>query len=288
MARDDRPVPIPRHELVAAALQLGIPKPESLSEQELADRIREVSEGGDAHEPRASSPSWLAVARHLVSSIVEQGLNLPTAARALRDSMRPSNRASSRPPMPTVTLAQIYLGQGHEERARETLQQVLARDPNHTKARMLLDKLDAEASPSQTAAVVAAARDALVVLRDGSRVVLYWELGTRGERAQKRGGAMQIEVAKVEPRWHGAEIQRSRFDVSDPEGSVEFECDPNVVVRAALGSTSNGRFEVLCVASAHRVEAEESSCSFRPRKGLTDADVVTRARQRVGGASADD
>ncbi len=282
MVRDHRPAAIPRHELLAAALQLGIAHPESLSETELANRIREVSEseGQTASSSALGSTGWLAVARHLVTSIVEQGLNLPTAARALRESMRPRSGAPQRPPLPTVTLAQIYMSQGHDSRAREVLEQVLERVPNHAKARVLLDRLNASASPEEVAAVEAAAQDALVVLQTSDRTLLYWELGVRAERARRRGEALELDIATFLPRRSGAVMDRQRVDIASSPGSYELSCDPGVVVRAALGSAVGDKFRVLSVASAHFLgpNSEQPSCSFRPRKGLRDADVVERAR----------
>jgi hypothetical protein len=139
------PKPIPRHELIAAALELGIERPESLSEAELTEAIQSVSEGGNRAAGSWPSSGWLGVARHLIASVVEQGLNLPTAARAIRDSVRPRSGPPQRPPLPTVTLAQIYIAQGHTERARATLEQVLRRDSLHPKARLLLAELGARA-----------------------------------------------------------------------------------------------------------------------------------------------
>jgi hypothetical protein len=45
--------------------------------------------------------------------------------------------------LPTVTLAEIYATQGHKVRAVETLEQVLAAEPEHSAASELLDKLRA-------------------------------------------------------------------------------------------------------------------------------------------------
>lgn len=42
----------------------------------------------------------------------------------------------------SVTLAQLYIGQGHRARARDTLQTVLERNPTHGHARCLLERLE--------------------------------------------------------------------------------------------------------------------------------------------------
>lgn len=150
--------PVARHELIATALSLGIERPDELSNQELSDAIRAASEAGEV-EP--APPGWFAVARHLVESVVEQGLNLPNAAKMLRAvggrMWAPAQR--QRPPLPTVTLAQIYLSQGHKEKAHATLTQVLARQPENAKARKLLEELEAtsgaEAVPATESDAVA-------------------------------------------------------------------------------------------------------------------------------------
>lgn len=143
---------IPRHELVATALELGIERPDSLDTEQLTDAIRRVSEGevGDArpelNEP-ASRSGWFAVARHLVASVVEQGLNLPGAAKMIR-VVGARATPQQRPPLPTVTLAQIYIAQGYPDRARRTLEHVLQRMPDNTKAKTLIRDLEARASES--------------------------------------------------------------------------------------------------------------------------------------------
>jgi hypothetical protein len=133
---------IPRHELIATALQLGIERPDSLSNAELSAAIQRASEQPSA-ETQPASGTWFAVARHLVASVVEQGLNLPGAAKMIRGvAAGLSGAARQRPPLPTVTLAQIYLAQGHNERARSTLVQVLSRHPENQKAKRLLQALE--------------------------------------------------------------------------------------------------------------------------------------------------
>ena len=139
MARHSPLQDIPRHELVAAALQLGVKRPETLTELQLKERIHALSEGEMPQEKLGSG--WFSVARHLVASVVEQGFNLPDAARVIRPSLtRPTE---PRQPIPTVTLARIFLSQGHTGRARKVLEAVLALHPDDSAARALLDELQA-------------------------------------------------------------------------------------------------------------------------------------------------
>ncbi len=109
--------------------------------------------------PASGGLGWFGVARHLVANVIEQGLNLPQAAHAIR-AFGPAARRVQRPPLPTVTLAQIYMAQGHRDRALSTLDQVLARHPLHDKAEALRSQwLSQEAAPSRPAVEPAPASD---------------------------------------------------------------------------------------------------------------------------------
>jgi hypothetical protein len=70
--------------------------------------------------------------------VVEKGLHLPEAARALR--LDEKSWPAPPPPLPTVTLAEIYAAQGHFERAIATLDEVLGREPEHREARSLRER----------------------------------------------------------------------------------------------------------------------------------------------------
>ncbi len=131
-------VAIPRHELIATALELGIERPETLTQQQLVERIQRASENPGRPDPGSEGSGWLSVARHLVARVVEQGLNMPEAAKLIGGS---KSSAQQRAPLPTVTLAQIYISQGHLGRARSTLRAVLDREPENPKARALLERL---------------------------------------------------------------------------------------------------------------------------------------------------
>lgn len=200
---------IPRHELIAAALELGVERPELLSPEQLREKIRAASADAAA-EPDLGRVSLFSVARNLIASVVERGLNLPDAARVIRDTVRSSPR--HRPPLPTVTLAQIYLAQGYTERAIQTLIQVIEREPNNYTAAQLYQRLTRPADetsqggsaspgaasdhqPSNIAVGTAPAadlwftpdqpltrglRDALVLIeREPKQVTVYWELSDR-------------------------------------------------------------------------------------------------------------
>jgi hypothetical protein len=124
-----------RDELVARARALGVERAELMTRVELHDELVRRAEPDPAEQRRARG--WLGVARDLVASVVESGLNLPDAAALIRgrefDGLGPS-------PVATVTLAQIYAAQGHHARAIAVLDQVLEKEPDHAAARALRER----------------------------------------------------------------------------------------------------------------------------------------------------
>jgi hypothetical protein len=271
---------IPRHELVAAALELGVERPDRLTAEELAEHIRAASSQSAPPPQREALPSWLSVARNLVASVIEQGLNLPEAARVIRATVRPVPR--QRPPLPTVTLAQIYLAQKHADRARTTLEQVLQREPDNFKAQSLVARLNAEQRenepypsiyppPSAPASgarptfsvtpssvrggaptsdrghaptVEAAVSSNLLVLlrcRQSGQLYLYWELSAPSARSPSAArGALGIQLAIFSPSPAGA-LQRVRWlPTSEPRGVWCIAAGEQVEVRAYLGERLPG------------------------------------------------
>lgn len=268
---------IPRHELIATALDLGIERPESLTDRELADRIRRASEIPPA--PGVSDDStagWLQVARHLVARVVEQGLNMPEAARLIDGSKA---AATQRLPLPTVTLAQIYLSQGYADRAESTLRGVLEREPENPKARRLLaqlvnepdegaasttgedrptlaeplpsaDSIESQGSASnesgasdglaQVSATEASAldRDAVVIVRRDNQAFIYWELSAfSAERLAHQ--SLRVLVRTYEPAGAGARVSETTLDVVSATGFHRVDCDEGREVRAVLGVASD-------------------------------------------------
>lgn len=307
---------IPRHELIALALDLGVDRPELLSEAELLQRISRASEASEASEAAESEPAapvepqaapargWFRVARNLVASMLEKGLNLPSAARVLRDTVR--SVPPQRPPYPTVTLAQIYIAQGHTQRAVATLQQVLRRDPQNPKARRLLSTLPAE--PEQAVPGLQLERDALVIARKGTKLVLYWELVPTTLARLREPASLELRVSLITPAEEGARVRELTLDVSTQRGSSSaapgdaesepsrlreaavgggqralvghrlLECAPEVVVRAALGDDDGQGFRPLCVASAYRVlDTASLTLEFSPRRTQNDQAAAARS-----------
>lgn len=127
-----------RRKLETRARRLGVVRPDLLTLDELESEIGRLAA---AEEPRPERPrGWLAVARDLIASVVEQGLHLPDAAALLRGDTRPLERKPIAP-VPTVTLAEIYAAQGHLARALSTVEEVLAREPEHEAALRLRRRL---------------------------------------------------------------------------------------------------------------------------------------------------
>jgi hypothetical protein len=128
-----------REELIAHAERLNVPRPRVLTQPELIDEI--IGRTTPSDRERARARGWLGKARDLLARVIEQGLHLPDAARAIRTS--PSAARSwptPPPPLPTVTLAEIYAAQGHLERAVAVLDEVIAREPDHKEARELRER----------------------------------------------------------------------------------------------------------------------------------------------------
>ncbi|HYQ05033.1 MAG TPA: tetratricopeptide repeat protein [Polyangiaceae bacterium] len=140
-----------REQLILKARVLGVERPELMTRVELRDEIVRCSEPDIAQQKRARG--FLGVARDLVASVVEAGLNLPDAAALIRGDANRETHWKGPPPVATVTLAEIYATQGHLDRALRMLDEVLAKEPDHDAARALRTRLatatDLPASPAR-------------------------------------------------------------------------------------------------------------------------------------------
>ena len=130
-----------REQLILKARVLGVERAELMTRVELRDEIVRRSEPDPVQQRRARG--FLGVARDLVASVVEAGLNLPDAAKLIRGDGSREGEWKGPPPVATVTLAEIYASQGHLERALRMLDEVLAKEPDHDPARALRDRLAA-------------------------------------------------------------------------------------------------------------------------------------------------
>ena len=132
-----------RESLVARATAAGIRRARVLTRPELIDELLRLDPNIDASALKKSR-GFFGRARDLLSRVVERGLHLPDAAERLREALSTPLPEVPRPEpqaVPTVTLAEIYAAQGHKQRAIETLERVLEREPEHGTARALLEKL---------------------------------------------------------------------------------------------------------------------------------------------------
>jgi hypothetical protein len=127
-----------RSDLIARAEALGVEKADVLTRAELIDEIVKRSVA-DPLERRLAR-GLLGVARDLVARVVERGLHLPDAAALIR-GLQQVTLTPVTPPIATVTLAEIYAGQGHRGRALAVLDEVLEKEPDHSAARTLRDKV---------------------------------------------------------------------------------------------------------------------------------------------------
>jgi hypothetical protein len=128
-----------REQLILKARVLGVERPELMTRVELRDEIVRRSEPDIAQQKRARG--FLGVARDLVASVVEAGLNLPDAAALIRGDNNREAHWKGPPPVATVTLAEIYATQGHLDRALRMLDEVLLKEPDHDAARALRTRL---------------------------------------------------------------------------------------------------------------------------------------------------
>jgi hypothetical protein len=129
-----------RQELIERAEALGVDQANLLTKAELADEILRRSVADPVE--RRIARGLLGVARDLVARVVERGLHLPEAAALIRGATRPS-WTPAKPPIATVTLAEIYAAQGHRSRALSVLDEVLATESDHVAARVLRDEIAA-------------------------------------------------------------------------------------------------------------------------------------------------
>ena len=127
-----------RTDLISRAEALGIDKADVLTRAELVDEIVKRSVA-DPIERRLAR-GLLGVARDLVARVVERGLHLPDAAALIR-GLQQVTLTPNTPPIATVTLAEIYAGQGHRTRALAVLDEVLDKEPEHAAARNLRERV---------------------------------------------------------------------------------------------------------------------------------------------------
>jgi len=129
-----------RDTLIARAEEAGVTRARILTRPELVDELLLRTHTDPVTKQKARG--FFGLARDLLARVVERGLNLPDAADRIRTLGEPLPARRSAPAaLPTVTLAEIYAAQGHRQRAVQTLEGVLDREPDHAAARSLLAQL---------------------------------------------------------------------------------------------------------------------------------------------------
>jgi len=160
-----------RSELVEDARRLGVDRPERMTRVELVDEIvRRTTPLAEQAEARG----LFGVARSMLASVIESGLNLPEAASVIRGQVTARVPAGNQAPVATVTLAEIYAAQGHRTRALRMIEEVLSAEPDHQEAlrvqRALLagaDMTRADAAPTKGASAPLQAERVTELTRPG-------------------------------------------------------------------------------------------------------------------------
>ena len=139
-----------REELVAKAEEHGVTRPRTLTMPELVDEILLATERQTGQK---KSRGWFGKARDLLTSVIDRGLTTDPSKRPA-----PRTLPVAPPPLPTVTLAEIYAAQGHFERAIATLDEVVARNPSHTEAKRLRNRFTEQLSRARPSSPPPASR----------------------------------------------------------------------------------------------------------------------------------
>jgi hypothetical protein len=276
-----------RDRLVERARAAGVERPEVLTRLELIDEILSMSIADE--QERKAARGLLGRARDLVARVVEKGLNLPDAAQRLR-TLAPPMAAWRRgpPPIATVSLAEIYAGQGHHNLALKVLDEVLEREPDHAYARELHARVIAGRAAAQTpvapepappavadppvvvaeepvrpAAVVppppappraaVPTRDALQLDVRQRLARLSWQLRPSTfarARVSKPDGHMILRLAFVEPGWEGPRVKTEDRPIDALTGRLDLAVSENTQgVCAALGWLTQQGFAPLASVS---------------------------------------
>jgi hypothetical protein len=266
-------------ELTGHAERLGIADPQAHTQAELIEEIVArttpvAGETGDTGEvAREKAPGLLGRARDLVARALERGLHLPGAARALGWRPQSVQWPAPPPPLPTLTLAEIYASQGHVDRAVAVLEEVLAREPGSADAMALRARL---------------------IQQPAERPELA---GLRGKGIA--GATPSPEVARVagrpltagappkgsrEPRKQGA---AAGTRVSAPGIEVSNMSDASEAADANSGSVDSAGGEEPQSKAAAPTETREPERTV-PMDGATSARAEPTAGESAGGAGDDD
>jgi hypothetical protein len=215
-----------REQLIAQAERLGIPRPRVLTHPEIVDEIVGRTTKGDRERTRARG--WLGRARDLLAQVVEKGLHLPEAARALRAEEK--SWPAPPPPLPTVTLAEIYAAQGHFERAITVLDEVLAREPEHREARALRERFVEQGQRSRSRSgrekeAPAPVKESAPAVKEALRGRPMKEQKAEA-KPEQTAEAKPEEKAEAKPESVGVLRRAEEARLVDPEGITESAPGP--------------------------------------------------------------
>lgn len=256
----------------------GIRRARILTRPELIDELLRLDPNIDEAALKKTR-GFFGRARDLLTKVVERGLHLPDAADRLRaalstplpDVPRPEPQA-----VPTVTLAEIYAAQGHKQRAIETLERVLERDPEHGPARALLERLtDAsyvapppplppeaeveyeapgaafvvdEDDPTSLAPTISRTPECVAIPSAGGRAYVWWRVWS-----EVLGGPFVVRAIVLRPTWDGPVEEVRDFRVEPAAGELVVDDLPEpAVVRVAIGFIRDG--EMVPVAHSPALE----------------------------------
>ncbi|MDC0741869.1 DUF4912 domain-containing protein [Polyangium mundeleinium] len=244
-----------REELIALSEELGIARPRALTMPELVDEI--VTRTARSERDRARSRGWMGRARDLLAGVIERGLHLPDVASAVRSAPPPAKGwPTAPPPLATVTLAEIYAAQGFVDKAIGVLDEVLAREPEHTEARVLRQRLVAGGA-------------APAVEKEMRREAVTTPSETDSE-AQPTEDERTTEAAEVE-------VAAEAAPVAEAVAEAEAEAAPvaEAVAEAEAAPVAEAEAEAAPVAEAvAAAEAEAEAEAEAPLWSAPEADAI--------------
>jgi hypothetical protein len=255
-----------KDDLVSRAEALGIDGARKFTRVELVDEII-----------RASGPNdrgLLGRARDLLRGVVEKGLTRssppPASAKTNGEKHTPEPAAELKldttpaPPVPTVTLAEIYVEQGHVARAKAILREVLRNDDTDEAARSLLAKLESTAAGKPQTRVEKGALPDDPYARVGIEREAFIE-----PEAQKRADVpSMLDDAPFPSRYNVDECVAMAVDPTTVY--VYWEARAQTVERARRAMTRSGNDAGKSVLRVLIVEPHERG----PRVSTRDFDVI--------------
>jgi hypothetical protein len=310
-----------RETLIAKAETAGVGRARVLTRPELVDELI-VRQNRDPDTTRRMR-GLLGLARDLLARLVERGLNLPDAAERLR-SVPPPPAKRTGPAVPTVTLAEIYATQGHTKKAIATLEEVLAREPDHLAAKGLLTKLQGTSAvapdaqeheedddrdervgyevqddgpPPEPAHMLDAdplppkydVDECVAIAVDPATLYVYWEVRDAtlaSLRAGEKDGGLTLRVLVIVPTWDGPRTFTRDIQVDASLGDwFVRELPKDAIVRAAIGWLApSGAF----LSAAHSFTAQPAPRDRSPVIADRLARWTPEATHAVDATSSDD